>query len=66
MGVCRAKARVDSEVFRRWPVSLLRIGAVIAVGIFAVGFAWAGDDQPSHDVLARGADLFAREWLPED
>ncbi len=54
--------------FKQWPFSLSRIAAVIAVGVSAIGFAWAGDDphQPSHDVLVRGADLFAREWLPED
>ena len=54
--------------FKQWPFSLSRIAAVIAVGVSAIGFAWAGDDphQPSHDVLVKGADLFAREWLPED
>ena len=33
-----------------------------------MGWARAGDgnDGPSRDVLARGAELFAREWLPDD
>ncbi|MGO9462762.1 MAG: di-heme oxidoredictase family protein [Isosphaeraceae bacterium] len=48
------------------PVSLSAIGTVVALGVFAVSFAWAGDDQPSHDVLVKGADLFAREWLPNE
>jgi CxxC motif-containing protein (DUF1111 family) len=52
--------------FRQWPVARWRIGAVIVVGVFAIGSARAVDDQPSHDMLAKGADLFAREWLPED
>jgi CxxC motif-containing protein (DUF1111 family) len=39
---------------------------LIALGIPAVGFARAGEDQPSRDVLAKGAELFAKEWLPQD
>ncbi len=52
--------------FVNWPVSLWGIWAVVALGVFSVGLAWAGDDQPSHDVLVKGADLFAREWLPNE
>jgi CxxC motif-containing protein (DUF1111 family) len=52
--------------FRLWPTLFSRIGAVSAVGVLAIGFAWAADERPSHDVLETGADLFAREWLPRD
>jgi CxxC motif-containing protein (DUF1111 family) len=55
-----------AKSFLPQPVSPWRIGAVIAWGVLAIGFARAGDDRPSHEGLARGADLFAREWLPED
>ena len=54
-----------ARYFRQWPSSLSRIGAVIGVGVFAIGVAWAVDDRPSHDVMDRGADLLAREWLPQ-
>jgi CxxC motif-containing protein (DUF1111 family) len=63
---CTMRRTKSTGSFNQWPIALSRIGAVIAVGVFAIGFAWAGDDQPSHDALARGADLFAREWLPDD
>lgn len=52
--------------FRKWPAAVLRIGSLIAVGVLAIGFAWAVEDQPPHEVLVRGAELFTREWLPED
>jgi len=65
-GYAMPRPESTARSFRQWPVSLSRIGAVIAVGVFAIGFARAVDDQPSHDVLVRGADLFAREWLPDD
>jgi CxxC motif-containing protein (DUF1111 family) len=48
----------------RWPISRARVAAAIVFGFFSTGFARAGDDQPAHDVLAKGADLFAKEWLP--
>jgi CxxC motif-containing protein (DUF1111 family) len=60
------RSESTASSFRQWPVSLSRIGAIIAVGMFAIGFARAVDDKPSQDVLVRGADLFAREWLPEN
>jgi CxxC motif-containing protein (DUF1111 family) len=50
--------------FMRWPFSRARIAAAIAFGFVAIGFAWAGEDRPPQDVLAKGADLFAKEWLP--
>jgi CxxC motif-containing protein (DUF1111 family) len=43
-----------------------RIGAIIAWAVLAIGFARAGEDRPSRDDLMKGADLFAKEWLPED
>ena len=52
--------------FIDWPVLLSTIGAIVALGVFAFSAAWAGDDRPSDDVLAKGAGLFAREWLPSD
>jgi CxxC motif-containing protein (DUF1111 family) len=64
---CAMRARESTaRPFRVWPKLFSRIGAVIAVGVFAIGFAWAVDERPSHDVLESGADLFAREWLPRD
>jgi CxxC motif-containing protein (DUF1111 family) len=52
--------------FARWRVSFSRIGAIVLLGVGAVTFARAADDQPTNDVLMRGAELFAREWLPAD
>jgi CxxC motif-containing protein (DUF1111 family) len=52
--------------FRRRPNSLYRLGAVIATGVLAAGFARAANEQPSPAMLAAGAELFAREWLPDD
>lgn len=47
-------------------VSLTGIGAVIAWGVLMLGDARAGEDRPAPDVMAHGAELFAREWLPGD
>jgi CxxC motif-containing protein (DUF1111 family) len=46
------------------PISPAGFAAVIAVGVSAIGYASAADDQPSREVDLRGAELFAREWLP--
>jgi CxxC motif-containing protein (DUF1111 family) len=59
------RAESTLRFFRSWPVALSRIGSVIGAGVLAIGFARAVEDQPLHEVLARGEDLFAREWLPE-
>ncbi len=61
-------SRLESAVrcFTRWPVGLSRIGAIIVSGVVTVGIVRADDDRPSDDVLMRGAELFAREWLPND
>jgi CxxC motif-containing protein (DUF1111 family) len=42
------------------------IVAVLTIGVSSSSFASAVDDQESVDVLAKGADLFSREWLPND
>lgn len=46
------------------PVALSHIAASVAFGVFSIGIAWAAEDQPSRDVLAQGAELFAKEWVP--
>jgi hypothetical protein len=48
---------------RRWPVTLAKIGSVIAAGVYALGFARAANDPPPRDLMVRGAGLFAKEWL---
>ena len=51
---------------RKWSVWLSRIGAILAMGFFAIACAFAGDQQPVPDAVARGAELFATEWLPRE
>ena len=40
--------------------------AITGLGVVVIAFASAGEDPPKEDVLKRGAELFAREWLPGD
>jgi CxxC motif-containing protein (DUF1111 family) len=51
---------------RRGPIFLAPTVAVVAVQIFAIGFAWAVEEEPARDVLLKGSELFAREWVPHD
>jgi CxxC motif-containing protein (DUF1111 family) len=44
----------------------LTVEAVVALGVFSAGSVWAVDDQPAQDALVKGADLFTREWFPND
>jgi CxxC motif-containing protein (DUF1111 family) len=55
-----------SACFNQWPVCLSTLGAVVAMGVFSIGFAGAIDGPPSPDELANGAELFARDFLPND
>jgi CxxC motif-containing protein (DUF1111 family) len=55
-----------AQARRRSPIAGWLIGSLIAAGALGIGSAGAADDQPLADDLARGADLFAKEWLPED
>jgi CxxC motif-containing protein (DUF1111 family) len=50
--------------FRKSSVWVSRIGALFIVATSAITLALAGDQQPAHESVARGAELFATEWLP--
>ncbi len=52
--------------FRHARLFLSPIAAVSAVVLCAMGVALADDAQPSREVLSKGAEIFAREWLPRD
>jgi CxxC motif-containing protein (DUF1111 family) len=43
-----------------------RIAVIILSGVFSTNLASAAEDRPSAAVLAKGAGLFAKEWLPAD
>ena len=46
--------------------SFSMFGSLAGFCILSASIAWAGDDQPNKAVLIRGAELFAKEWLPGD
>jgi CxxC motif-containing protein (DUF1111 family) len=50
--------------FRKSSVWISRVAVLFVVASSAIAFAFAGDQQPAQDVVARGAELFATEWLP--
>jgi CxxC motif-containing protein (DUF1111 family) len=52
--------------FKHWGVFRSILAAVLALEVFFTTSVFAVDDQPPKDVLNEGADLFAREWLPND
>ena len=43
-----------------------RVAAIAGLAVVAVAFAAAGDTPPNKEVLTRGAELFARDWMPAD
>ena len=51
---------------RRWHNVLTGVAVIVGLGVVAIAFASAGDGPPNKEVLTRGAELFAREWLPGD
>jgi hypothetical protein len=52
--------------FKRRAVRVSAIAAVVATSVIFATTVLAVDDQQSKDDIAEGADLFAREWLPND
>ncbi len=51
---------------RRWHNVLSAVVVIAGLAVVAVNSGSAGDDPPKKDDLMRGAELFAREWLPGD
>jgi CxxC motif-containing protein (DUF1111 family) len=63
-GCTMPRVRPTTVSFRKSSVWVPRVGALLVVATSAITFALAGDQQPAQDVVARGAELFATEWLP--
>jgi CxxC motif-containing protein (DUF1111 family) len=61
-----SKHNQTAKCCTRWRGVLGAITAITGLGVVAIAFASAGDDPPNKEVLTRGAELFAREWLPGD
>jgi CxxC motif-containing protein (DUF1111 family) len=62
MSISEFATRLFARRIRRLAMTTTFAG----LGFIAASNARAWDDQPTNDVLMRGAELFATEWLPAD